>query len=98
MLVAAEWYTLGFKKVCVLTHLVNLYMAFVMVMCRIHYTIDITTGMVYAHYIYLVVRHYSPLLDEFFIRIWSMAIGYVQSNPEKEPFLRNKMDSTRYKQ
>jgi len=70
VIVAAEWFTLGYKKMSLITHLVNIYMAFVMVICRIHFSIDITTGMVFGHYLYIIARHYSPVLDELCLKIW----------------------------
>jgi hypothetical protein len=37
---------------------------FLMVVCRAHYTIDLVSGLVYAHYIWILVNEYKYMIDE----------------------------------
>lgn len=99
-ILGAEWYTLGYVKMSIFTHITTVYMAFVMLVCRIHYSIDITTGIVFAHYIYIIIRNYSSEIDGFLLTCWNL-VAFGSSNPPnekrssdlKEPLLKND-DST----
>jgi hypothetical protein len=84
MICACEWYQLGFKKMTYLTHCVNVYLAVVMLICRIHYSADITTGLIYGHYIYIVVRHFMPYMDFIVDVVWmniARLTGYLPKTP-----------------
>lgn len=97
VIVACEWFTLGFKKMCLVTNLITIYMAFVMVVCRIHFSIDIITGMVFGHYLYIVARHYSPVLDDLCKKIWDKVGETLQPDPLKksiqEQMIKHRVDS-----
>eukprot|EP01017_Pseudomicrothorax_dubius_P044450 TRINITY_DN7510_c0_g1_i2.p1 TRINITY_DN7510_c0_g1~~TRINITY_DN7510_c0_g1_i2.p1 ORF type:complete len:110 (-),score=10.15 TRINITY_DN7510_c0_g1_i2:42-371(-) len=76
MICALEWDTLGHKKLTYFTHLLNLYLAFVMLICRIHYSIDLLTGVVFGHYTYILISKYTPYIDNFFAIIYYKAYKY----------------------
>lgn len=58
-LVFLEWRTVGFKKMQYITGILLLYVMFSLIVLRVHYTIDVTTGLLMAHYVYLVVLNYE---------------------------------------
>eukprot|EP01017_Pseudomicrothorax_dubius_P010018 TRINITY_DN1352_c0_g1_i1.p1 TRINITY_DN1352_c0_g1~~TRINITY_DN1352_c0_g1_i1.p1 ORF type:complete len:302 (-),score=20.12 TRINITY_DN1352_c0_g1_i1:145-1050(-) len=82
---AAENFTIGLRWFGWLTHCINVYMALIMLICRIHYTIDIFTGVIFGHYVFIVVSYLSPKIDGFFVLIWSKFTK--SSAQEKVPFL-----------
>lgn len=42
-----------------ITGILLLYVMFSLIVLRVHYTIDVTTGLLMAHYVYLVVLNYE---------------------------------------
>jgi hypothetical protein len=65
LIIALEWYKNGVWKMSVITCLINFYLAASMLACRIHYTIDMLMGLVVAHYCYIIMGYFSPLIDNF---------------------------------
>jgi len=63
MICALEWSDLGFKSLSFLTHCMNAYLAFVMLICRCHYSIDIMAGIVMGHYIFMLVTTRASKMD-----------------------------------
>lgn len=66
MICTLEWHSLKKYKMCWITLGINCYMAFVMLIFRIHYAIDITTGIIVAHYCYIITTKYQEGIDNYF--------------------------------
>jgi len=57
-----------------------LYMIFVLLTFRTHYAIDISTGLIVAHYSFIIVSHFVVHLDNFFKKIYNKGIGYFEKS------------------
>ena len=53
MIVTLEWYENRRRVMVFITVLINIYIGFVMVVFRIHYTVDIIIGVAMGHYFYI---------------------------------------------
>jgi len=70
-----EWNTLGFKKIRNFICVVLAYTIFILLVYRIHYTIDIFTGVFFADWCHSLVSKRQDSLDNKFITIAAKAKG-----------------------
>eukprot|EP01016_Furgasonia_blochmanni_P004460 TRINITY_DN11734_c0_g1_i2.p1 TRINITY_DN11734_c0_g1~~TRINITY_DN11734_c0_g1_i2.p1 ORF type:complete len:375 (-),score=46.75 TRINITY_DN11734_c0_g1_i2:394-1416(-) len=82
MICACEWWELGHKFVACIVHVVNLYMAYVMVVFQIHYTIDIFTGVIVGHYIFIYISKIAPYIDALLKKMY-MCFTSAKTEPVK---------------
>jgi hypothetical protein len=59
----AYMFTLGRKKSAFMIMLLLPYVAFILIMSRIHYTIDIPIGIMFGFYLYYMVKSHTEKLD-----------------------------------
>lgn len=57
----------------------NIYMAFVMLTFRVHYSIDITTGLIVSHYCFMIMKKYQENIDNFFIYFYFRMSFYLNN-------------------
>lgn len=73
-IIACEWFKNKIYVMTVVTCLINVYMAFVMIGFRIHYTVDVIIGVVIAHYFFILLSMAAPYLDNkikhCFNKVW----------------------------
>jgi hypothetical protein len=67
IIIAMECYKLNKKYMVTFCLFTCLFEAFTMIVTRGHYFIDIITGMIVSHYVYLLVDKYIYLIDDSFI-------------------------------
>lgn len=61
------------------------YTGFILLTYRVHYSIDIFTGLVYAHWCYLMMDRYKEPIDTFFVKVYLyIAKIFKISRPQKE--------------
>lgn len=60
----------GKKKLFLMICFINLYIGFVMLVFRIHYMFDITTGIFMSHYIFLMLEGYAKYLDKNVVKYY----------------------------
>jgi hypothetical protein len=65
ILSAFEWRDLGFKRMTTFCIFNAIYMAFVVLAFRVHYTCDVFTGAIMGHYSYYVGGLVCPPIDRF---------------------------------
>jgi len=66
-----------------LTILINMYMIFVLLTFRIHYSFDVTTGLLFAHYSFMITEKYLETLDRFWLNIYIELCGYISKSTKK---------------
>ncbi|KAL4432067.1 hypothetical protein ABPG74_017803 [Tetrahymena malaccensis] len=59
-----ELRALGWKKLSWIAMITMIYTAFVLIVLRVHYTIDITAGIIIAHYIHIQSQHYYVKIEK----------------------------------
>lgn len=64
IIMAAECYKLNKKFIMMICFFTCLVEAFTMVVTRGHYIIDLITGLIVSHYVYILVDKFIYLLDE----------------------------------
>lgn len=69
-----EWWTLGRINMFCVTLAINIYMMLVLLAFRVHYTIDITTGLIVSHYCFLIIKRNQENIDNFLIFVYSKMI------------------------
>ncbi|EAR94796.1 PAP2 family protein (macronuclear) [Tetrahymena thermophila SB210] len=83
-IVALEWYKQKNYFMFYLTCAFNVYVAFVMVVFRIHYVVDITTGLVVSHYIFMLVCKYNDKIDYLFQKVFHCTERCFSSNSKND--------------
>jgi len=79
MICALEWESRGLKRMSILTHFINAYLAFVMLICQIHYSIDIFTGIIMGHYTFLMVSTRINKFDCLLSEKWTQVSKYMET-------------------
>lgn len=59
-----EWRSLGWPRMQVAVFIGGLYLAFVLLALKVHYIIDITSGVMLAHYFHIISEHYHERLEK----------------------------------
>ncbi|KRW98595.1 Phosphatidic acid phosphatase type 2/haloperoxidase [Pseudocohnilembus persalinus] len=83
-LVFLEWRTIGFKKMQYITGILLLYVMFSLIVLRVHYTIDVTTGLLMAHYVYLVVLNYENEINLKALQAQSWIVNRFKKSKKNE--------------
>ena len=72
MILGLQWRSLGYKKLSISSYLSALYMGFVVLACRVHYTIDIFAGAIAAHWSYIaagmVAFHADKVMRKLYLK------------------------------
>jgi len=71
-----EWSTLGFKKIRNFVCVVLAYTIFILLVYRIHYTIDIFTGVFFADWVFIQVKKRQDSLDNKLISVAAKVKGF----------------------
>lgn len=58
-----EWLENKYMGMFIAIQVLNLYLMLIMLICRIHYTIDMVIGIIIAHYLFLISKKISRKLD-----------------------------------
>lgn len=69
---ALEWLRNGKGNFFKVVEVINAYLAFVMLVFRIHYAIDIVVAIFYSHYVFLFIEWHLEKIDSFALRIYYM--------------------------
>ena len=69
---ALEWLRNGKSNYFKVVEVINAYMAFVMLVFRIHYAIDIVVAIFFSHYIFLFVEWHLEFIDSLVLRIYNI--------------------------
>jgi hypothetical protein len=96
MICALEWKKLGWKRMSTFIHGVNAYVSFIMLICRVHYSIDISTGIAMAHYIYLLVTQRVHSVDKLLSELFNRASKYVETKRSKNKMFALQNDRVVY--
>jgi len=62
----------------------GIYTAFILLSYQVHYSIDIFTGLVFAHWCYMMVDSYKDIFDKFFKRVYNFFGGLFASKDDDE--------------
>lgn len=57
-----------------------IYMILILLTFRTHYAIDISTGLIVAHYSFIMISYISSYLDNFFKSIYKKCMEYVEQS------------------
>jgi len=87
---ASEWKKYGEKVAVWILSIGGVYTAFILIAYKVHYSIDIFTGVFFAHWTYHMVDYYKDPIDSFFIRVFyrgkeMLQKGAVVMNLKKDP-------------
>jgi len=76
---ASEWVRNGKFGMVLFSIIGGIYTAFVLITYQVHYSIDIFTGIFFAHYSHLMVDAYKDTIDNFIVKIYISSKTYIQS-------------------
>lgn len=87
---ASEWKKYGEKVAVWILSIGGVYTAFILIAYKVHYSIDIFTGVFFAHWTFHMVDYYKDPIDSFFIRVFyrgreMLQKGAVVMNLKKDP-------------
>jgi hypothetical protein len=84
LICALEFRNVQLRKMYAITMLINMYMIFVMLVFRVHYSFDITTGLFFAHYSFITVNKNLESLDRFWLNLYIETIVLCTRNSKNK--------------
>jgi hypothetical protein len=79
-----EWITNKKPWMIAFTLIGGFYTGFILLTYQVHYSIDIFTGMVYAHWCYLMMDRYKEKIDTFFVKVYLYLAQLFKGKSQKE--------------
>jgi hypothetical protein len=75
---ALEWKKNKNPLVATILTIGGIYTGFILLTYKVHYSIDLFTGVTFAHYVYLMVDSYKEKIDSFLIGVYYYIGGFAQ--------------------
>ncbi len=75
MLNLLEFYQKGFKKLFVSQIVVIVYVLFVLMSCRQNFFMDVSTALVFTHYVFYFINDRISLIDGFIFKLYDKIVG-----------------------
>ena len=70
LIIGLEYRELGYHYPAGFCYFTMIMQIFLMIFLQGHYTIDLISGMIIAHYFYMLSRHWAPYFDRVCCRIY----------------------------
>jgi len=80
---ASEWKKNGFPLASKIIALGGVYTAFILLIYRIHYSIDVFTGITFSHYVFILVDEYKTPIDNALIKFYDYIRAFIFGNSSK---------------
>jgi len=84
MICACENWVVGRKWFFWTAMVMEVYLIFILVSYRVHYSMDIVAGLFISHWVFMVMSHFAPTLDKFFFNGYKKVHDYVYTDKRVE--------------
>jgi hypothetical protein len=74
----SEWRKNKYPLIATIIGIGGVYTAFILLAYKVHYSIDIFTGVTFAHYVYILVDTHKEKIDSFLIEIYYALGGFAK--------------------
>lgn len=73
LICGTEWKRNGFLSMYIFAICGAIFTTFVLLSYQVHYSIDIFTGLIFAHWCFMMVEGYQAYIDQFFVNVYVLS-------------------------